>query len=153
MPNRSVRKLKGFSLFELLITMGILIILGMIVFPLAVQKAQQSKLENYASQLTTDLYFQQQESFFKGVHKGVTIESNGYVLFDGESLSVATESYSNNYPNNIKSHSISFSLGNEIVFPGGELEPSSYGAVIISDDFNLVRVYINQEGLVGYERL
>lgn len=133
--------------------MGILLILGTIVFPLATQKVQQSKLENYASQLSTDLYFQQQESFYKAVFKGITIESNRYVLFDGESLSTASESSVKNYPRNISLHSVSFSSGNEIVFVGGELQPSSYGTAIIFDGFNSVQIYINQEGLIGYERL
>ena len=154
MLNKKKRtKLKGFSLFELLVTMGILLLLSTIVFPLATQKAQMSKLETYASQLVTDAYFQQQEAYLKGFQRGLSISSDGYTLFDGESLATATDTDIKKYPRNISIESISFSSGNEIVFPEGTFKPSSFGTLIISDGTFSVRVYINQEGLIEYETL
>jgi type II secretory pathway pseudopilin PulG len=147
------KKYKCFSLFELLVNMGILLILSMIVFPVAIQKAQERRLSNYSSQLVTDLYFQQQESLLKGVARGLTVESNRYTLFDGESLSEATETTVKRYPNNIRIEAISFSSGNEISFPAGSFRPTSHGTLLLTDGFFYVKVYINREGLIGYENL
>jgi Tfp pilus assembly protein FimT len=147
------QKLEGFSLFELIVTMGILLILSIIVFPIATQKAQQTRLDTYASELVTDLYFQQQQSTMRNESRGVLIESNGYTLFDGESSAEAIEKDIRSYPNNIRISSVSFSMGNEVLFPEGNFKPSSFGTLIISDGTFAVQVYINKEGLIGYERL
>jgi len=144
-------KLKGFSLFELLVTIGILLIMSLIVFPITLQKVDATKLESHVSQLVTDIYFQQQESFFKNTPKGIVLENNRYALFDGENLSTATEIYYKNYPRNIYIQSISFPIGNEITFPAGELKPSDPGTLIMTDGFNQIRIYINKEGLIDYE--
>jgi len=153
MPNKEENtKLQGFSLFELIITMGILMMLSTLVFPIALQKVQQTKLQSYASQLVTDIYFQQQESLFKKSSRGITLESNRYIIFDGDSLSTSTESQYKPYPSNIHVTNISFSSGNEVVFLAGEFKPSSYGELRLSDGFNFVKVYINREGLIGYDK-
>lgn len=146
-------KYEGFSLFELIVNMGILLVLSMIVFPVAIQKAQEKRLSNYASQLVTDLYFQQQESFLKGTSRGLTVESNKYTLFDGESLAEATETTVKRYPNNIRIENISFSTGNEISFSSGSFRPTSHGTLLLTDGIFYVKVYINSEGLIGYENL
>lgn len=146
-------KLEGFSLFELLVTMGIMMLLSLIVFPVATQKAQETKLESYASQLVTDIYYQQQRSAHKSIPGGISFSSNGYTLFDGETLLDATETDIKDYPNNITITSISMTEGNTIFFPTGEFKPESYGTLLITDDFNSVRVSINKEGLIVYEKL
>ena len=145
------KQLKGFSLFELLITMGILMLLSLIVFPVATQKAQESKLETYGSEIATDIYYQQQRSAFKEIDGGVAIYSNGYTLFDGPSLALATEKDVKTLPTNIQIHTISPTLGNEIFFTDGEFKATTYGSFLISDGFSTMRISINQEGLIEYE--
>lgn len=149
----SSNNLKGFSLFEILITIGILLIMSALVFPITVQKANRAKLQEYASQLTTDMYYQQQRSALKGIDGGIALKSNGYTIFDGESLLTATETQEENYPGNIYIHSISLSSGTEILFSDGEFKPSTYGSLIISNGTHSARVYINEEGLIEYEML
>ena len=146
-------KLKGFSLFELLITMGILMLLSLIVFPVATQKAQESKLESYASQLVTDIYYQQQRSAHRAVPEGISLSANGYTLFDGETFLDATETDTKDYPNNIRITSVSITNGDDIFFPAGEFKPFSYGSLVITDGLHSIRVSINKEGLIVYEKL
>lgn len=145
--------LKGFSLFEIIITMGILMILSLIVFPVAIQKAQESKLESYASQMVTDIYYQQQRSALKNTPEGVSFSMNQYTLFDGESLLGATEVDTKKYPINIDITSINMTSNNSVFFPAGEFKPTSYGNVVLTDGLTSIRVYINSEGLIGYEKL
>ncbi|MDY0097334.1 MAG: prepilin-type N-terminal cleavage/methylation domain-containing protein [Candidatus Dojkabacteria bacterium] len=151
--SKNKNNLKGFSLFELIITMGILMILSLIVFPIAIQKAQESKLESYASQMVTDIYYQQQRSAIKNSPEGVSFSTNEYTLFDGETLLGATETDTKKYPINIDITSINMTNGSTVSFPAGEFKPASYGTVILTDGITSVRVYINREGLIGYEKL
>ncbi|PKN02951.1 hypothetical protein CVU76_02915 [Candidatus Dojkabacteria bacterium HGW-Dojkabacteria-1] len=153
--NRDISKNnpKGFSLFEILVVMGILLILSVLVFPITLQKAQKTKLESYANQLKTDIYYQQQRSAYKEIPGGVYIRNNGYTIFDGESFSVASETQSKNLPANMYITSINLTLGNEILFPAGKFKPSVYGSLVLTDGTFSVLLYINREGLIDYETL
>jgi type II secretory pathway pseudopilin PulG len=153
--NRDIirKKYKGFSLFEILLIIGILLLITMLVFPVTLQKTQKSKLEEYAKQLTTDIYYQQQRSSLKGISGGISLGSNGYTIFDGDSLSTATETHFKEYPNNIHIEGVALTLGNEILFTSGEFRPAVYGNMIVTDGRSLIGVYINREGLIWYENL
>ena len=144
---------EGFTLLEILLTLGILLVIATLVFPITLQKAQESKLEVYANQLTNDLYYQQQRSSLKGLSSGIAIDNNGYTLFDGESLSNASETQVKTYPSNISINSVALTSGNEIIFPEGKFKPSTYGTLVITDGQSSISIYINREGLIGYEIL
>lgn len=145
--------LKGFSLFELLVTMGIMMLLALLVFPVTLQKAQESKLETYASQLATDLYYQQQRSALKGIEGGISLATHSYTLFDGASLLETVEKDVKQYPTSISITSVSIVNREDIFFEIGQFKPTSYGTLILTDGINSIRVYINREGLIGYEKI
>lgn len=151
--NKYENKLNGFSLFEVLVTMAILMMLSLLVFPVTIQKAQETKLQGYASQIVTDIYYQQQRAFQKNLKGGVALGVNTYTLFDGESLVTATETDLKKYPSNVRITSIVLAGTNEIVFQNGEFKPLSYGYFEVTDSMNLIRVYINREGLIWYEKM
>jgi Tfp pilus assembly protein FimT len=144
-------KLQGFSIFEILVTLGVILMLSALVFPFTLQKLQASRLNSYASQLVTDIYFQQQESYYKNSPRGISFSSNGYTIFDGESISTSTETSFTQFPTNISVTPINFSTGTEFYFPQQEFKPSSSGEIVLSDGFNTVNIYINREGLIYYE--
>ena len=143
-------KLQGFSIFEILITLGIILTLSALVFPFTLQKLQASKLNSYASQLVTDLYFQQQESYFKNSLRGISFSAHGYTIFDGETLATATETSYKEFVSNINITPIGFPA-NEFYFPQGEFKPSSSGYIQLYDGLNTVNIYVNREGLIYYE--
>ena len=145
--------LKGFSLFEVLVTISILMLLSLVVFPVAINRTQENRLESYASQLVTDIYFQQQRSYLRNSPGGVSLGVNTYTLFDGDSLDVASDTDLKTYPSNIRITSISMSGSNEITFLSGEFKPVSYGTFVLTNGMHNFRIYINREGLVGYEKL
>lgn len=147
------KKLNGFSLLELLVTMGILMLLSLMVFPLAINKTQESKLESYASQLITDLYYQQNRCKLNNVAGGVSLGVNTYTLYYGDTLATSTDTDTKKYPSNIRITSIALTSTNEITFPAGEFKPSSFGTLRLTDGTNSIQVYINKEGLIGYEKL
>ena len=143
-------KLYGFSIFEILITLGIMLMLSALVFPFTLQKLQASKLNSYASQLATDIYFQQQESYLKNSLRGLSFSAHGYTIFDGETLTTATETSYKELASNINITPVDFPT-NEFYFSEGEFKPSSSGYIQLYDGFNTINVYINREGLIYYE--
>ena len=143
----------GFSLIEVILTLGILMTISIFVFPLTTEKVRLSRLNDYASQLTTDIYFQQQESYFKKASKGVVFNTDGYTVFEGENYSEATDEFSKSFPRNISITTTISPTPNQILFNGESFKPISYGEVIISDGQNSIELYINKEGLVDYEIL
>ncbi|MDX9739401.1 MAG: prepilin-type N-terminal cleavage/methylation domain-containing protein [Candidatus Dojkabacteria bacterium] len=151
--SKGSKKYSGFSLFEVIITMGILLLIAILVFPITISKTQRSKLESYATQATTDIYYQQQRSSLKGIDTGVAIQSDGYTLFDGVELLTATETQSKSLPSNVSITNISLTSGTEITFTGGSFKPAIYGTFLITNSTDTIRVYINREGLIGYEIL
>jgi type II secretory pathway pseudopilin PulG len=151
--NKVSKKYSGFSLFEVIVTMGILMLIAILVFPITISKTQRSKLESYATQATTDIYYQQQRSSLKDIDTGVAIQSNGYTLFDGTDLIGSTETQFKQLPSNVSITNINLTSGTEISFTGGSFKPVIYGTFLITNSADTVRVYINREGLIGYEIL
>ena len=151
--DKNKKKLNGFSLFEVIVTMGILMMLSLLVFPVATNRARKSKLESHASQIATDLYYQQQRADQKNISTGISLGTSSYTLFDGDTLATATDTDVKSYPTNILITSITLNGTNEISFPQGEFKPQYYGYFNITDSQNTMRVYINQEGLIWYEEI
>jgi Tfp pilus assembly protein FimT len=147
------KKLNGFSLFEVLITMAIIMMLSLLVFPITTRKVQESKLETYASQLAIDIYYQQQRAYQKNIPSGVSLGVSSYYIFDGDTLGGATDTDLKQYPSNIRITSIALTGTNEITFANGEFKPTSYGYFDITDTQNTFRIYINREGLIWYEKI
>ncbi len=147
------KNLKGFSIFELLVTMAILMILSLLVFPLAINKTQESKLQSYASQLVTDIYYQQNKCNLNNMPGGISLGTNTYTLFYGDSFATSTDTDLKKYPSNIRITSIALTNSNEITFTAGDFKPTSYGTLTVTDGMNSIKVYINKEGLIGYENL
>ncbi len=146
-------KLEGFSLMELIVTMGILLLMAMVVFPVTIQKAQEQKLQEYAKGITNDILYQQQRSSLKGIEGGISFATGSYTLFDGPSLAGSTETQVKDLPNNISVEEIALTSGNEILFLEGEFKPNVYGSITLTDGYSQVRIEINSEGLCYYETL
>jgi Tfp pilus assembly protein FimT len=84
--NIQIQKIEGFSLFEILLTIAILLLLSVFLFPFTIGKLQEVQLKNYSTTLTEDIYFQQQQARNKNIHTGIKLESGKYTLFTGETL-------------------------------------------------------------------
>lgn len=147
------QNLKGFSLLEILVTLSIMMTFAFVVFPVGINNNAKSKLQSYASQIVTDIYYQQSRCKLKGVNTGVLLSTNTYTIFDGESYATATDTDLKKYPQNVRITGISLlSPGtNEILFTEGSFRPTYEGQFQLTDSTNTVTVYINKEGLIWYE--
>lgn len=144
--------LKGYSHFEILVTISIIMLLSLVVFPVSINKIQISKLESSVSQLSTDIQYQQNLCFFKNISGGIHIDSNRYSLFFGDTYATSTDIDIKDLPKNINITDVNLTSNNEIFFTEGNFKPSSYGTLNVTDGINTFQIYINKEGLVGYEK-
>ncbi len=146
------QNLKGFSLIEITVTLAVLMSFSLLIFPVGINQSKKSKLESYASQFATDLYYQQQRSRLKNIPSGISLAGNSYILYDGVSFSEATSSDIKKYPFNIHITAVALNeSANEISFNPGSFRPNYFGSFKLTDQTNYITIYINEEGLVWYK--
>lgn len=147
------KKLKGFSLLEIIVTIGLLLLLTALVFPTTLKNLNDSKVRDYASQIATDLYFQQQRARNEGIATGIYFENDKYTLFDGENFSTATEKNIKKLPKGITLTNINMTTNSSTLFPEMEFKPTSFGDLRVTVWKSSAEVSINQEGLIEYEKM
>ena len=145
------KKLKGFSLLEIIVTVGILLLFSGIIFPFTITKIKRTQLQSYASEIAADIYFQQQEARNRNQPTGVFLESGQYTLFTGETYATATEKDKKELKKRTYLSSIMLNDGTSIRFEGSSFKPLTYGSFLLSNGRSSVKIEINQEGLVEYE--
>ena len=144
-------KLKGFSLLEIIVTVGILLLFSGIIFPFTITKIKRTQLQSYASEIVADIYFQQQEARNRNQPTGIFLESGQYTLFTGETYETATEKDKKELKKGTYLSSIMLNDGTSIRFEGSSFKPLTYGSFLLSNGRSSVKIEINQEGLVEYE--
>ena len=145
------KELEGFSLLEVILTIALILLIGVILFPTTLKTIQKSQVLNYSDQLSTDIRYQQQRAKNKNIATGIFFEYGKYTLFDGETFTNGTEKDERVLPNNIRIPTHSLTNGNSIIFPAGEFKPSSYGNITLSARAYSTKIYINVEGLIENE--
>lgn len=142
------KQLQGFSLSEIVLTIALLLMIGGFVFPTTIGSLQKNNVNQYASQIETDIRYQQQRARYKNIPTGIFFKGGEYILFDGESYDSGTDKDTKTLPNNIRMPIFSLTNGNSILFPAGEFRPNSYGNIVIGTTGYSTKVYINMEGLI-----
>lgn len=144
--------MKGASLFEILVVIGIFSILVVLTFPFSLRLVNQSKADAEAKTLAYMVFRQQQDAYAGLQNKpyGIALTGNSFTVFSGNSLATADaqETYYFNEP--ISLSSIALNNGNEVVFPVNSFRPSSNGYVLVSDSKKTYRIDITSEGLISY---
>ena len=145
------KKLEGFSLLEVVLTIALILLMGGLLFPTTIYNIQKSRVNSYAAQLKTDIRYQQQCARNKNIPTGIYFRAGEYILFDGEDFASSTEKDTKKLPGNIRMPLFSLTNGNSILFPAGEFRPSSYGHITLSASGYSTKVGINMEGLIENE--
>ena len=151
MDRKHQNTLKGFSLLEIVVTLALILLMGALLFPTTIKNIQKSQVDGYASQIATDIRYQQQRARNKNISTGIYFQSGQYTLFDGEDFNSGTEKDVKTLPRNIRIPTFSLTNGNSILFTAGEFRPYSYGYIIISASAYSTKVSINMEGLIENE--
>lgn len=143
--------LQGFSLLEVVLTIALVLLMGALLFPTTIRNIQKSQVDSYASQIETDIRYQQQRARNKNIPTGIYFRAGEYTLFDGESFPLSTEKDVKILPDNIRIPTFSLTNGNSILFPAGEFKPTSYGNITLAASGYSTKVSINMEGLIENE--
>jgi len=149
--NLKTKDLKGFSLLEIILTLGLLLFITALTFPTTTGNAQKSKIKEYASQIASDIYYQQQRAKSKNISTGIYFTNGKYYLFDGDSFVTGLDKDERDLPNNMYISSISLTTDDSILFQNGSFKPISFGNFNIGIGPQSVRIGINEEGLIEYE--
>lgn len=152
MPRSNTRKTySGFSLLEIVLTIALLLLMGGILFPTTIGNIAKTQVNTYASQIATDIRYQQQRAKNRNISTGIYFQYGQYTLFDGDTFATGTDKDTKVLPNNIRIPVLSLTNGNSIIFPAGEFRPSSYGNITLSTTGYSTKVNINMEGLIENE--
>lgn len=143
---------KGFTLIEVIVSVGIITLLGTLLVPISINQIYYSRSESIASVLASSLYTQQQNSFnsYENNEYGVVVNTNTITLYTGTSYAANTSS------RDIETEGVvlqpSLGGGTEIHFSKNSLKPSVSGTILSSYGDANVTVLINSEGMISIVR-
>ncbi len=139
--------MKGFTLFEIILTIGIFAILVAVTAPLAfrflgTQNIDDATKTTVASlrQARTQALFQKNDASF-----GINFSSSSYTLFQGSSYATrtATQDIVTTFPVGITISGLT-----EVVFEKRTGTPSSIGTLLIQSGGSSRSITINSQGLI-----
>lgn len=150
------KKLKGFTLIEIIVVMGVLTLLSMILMPYTIKEVKTSNVKSLAGDITSLMFSYQQEAYsgLAGKSYGFAFDSTGYYLFTCNTFATAVSKDRTDLPPSISVNLINFAGGtNEVVFSPGSLKPSVFGNIRLTDDGSTYEININAEGFIEYYKV
>lgn len=145
------KKEAGFTLIEMLVVIGIVIVVAFIVVPISVVQLQGNKLESETKKLKSSMHNQQQYAYSAREDSayGIVFNSGNYVLYQGDSYATATVTETIDLTNEVDIVQINFAdSSSEVNFAKNEFRPSTTGNIVISDGINSYTININSQGLI-----
>lgn len=150
------KKLKAFSLLEIILIMGAFIIMTLIFLPIGINELQSSKVDNVVKDIRSQIYTQSQSAYTFKNNKdyGIALFQDHYIIFTGTTLAQAENQTRYDLSAEIKISEINLNtLGSEIVFVKGSFKPNAYGSFKIITGNVAYQITINSEGLLLISKL
>jgi len=121
----------GFTIFEIVVVLGILVALALVVLPISVKEVKSSQAKSIADQMTSYIFLQQQNAYTGKNNKsyGIAFNSDSYTVFVGNSLASAEDTLIVDYPADTTSNILLSNGATELVFLRGYIHPSQYGNI------------------------
>jgi type II secretory pathway pseudopilin PulG len=139
---------KGFTLFELFLVIGIMVILLSFLLPVGLSFYKEQQLASQSLELCRILRIAQQKSMSVDLDSsyGVYLTNQNYTLFKGNSFLSRDEPYDQifNVPEIIQLSGIS-----EVVFSKNDGNPNVTGDIILTCDLDSKTININQIGRIN----
>lgn len=137
----------GFTLIEILISLGIFAILFAIGLPLSLDSYRNYILNSETSNLVT-LIRRAESLALSNVHNsshGIYIEEDRIILFEGESYAARNTAFDEEFE---RAEVVSISGPTEIVFSALESKPNAAVSFVLSNLLNVHRVDVNEHGAI-----
>ncbi len=151
-----VKTFKSFTLFEVIIVLGLVVIFSMVVIPISISQVRSNKVESAMLDMKSLVQVVQQNSYTKKNNNsyGVKFNADSFVIFEGYSFDSSTNKETIKLEPGLRIENINISGGtSEIFFPSGSLQPNNEGSIDLSDGEKVFRLIINSEGLISYNQL
>jgi type II secretory pathway pseudopilin PulG len=150
------RKIKAFTLMEMLVVIGMFFTISILVLPAAIKEISVSKSDSAVKDVRSAIYLLGQNAFSRFNNKtyGIALFSDRYVTYVGTDLAHAESSDTFSFSREVTISQISLT-GNatEIVFPAGSFRPSVTGSFKVGDSITTYQISINAQGLITYSKL
>lgn len=157
---RTTRAYKGFTLIEVVITIGLLAITVAFAVPVSSSLLGENRVANTAGDLTANIFRYQQYSYSKrnGDRYGILLDeiNNQYILFtvDGATTPVNYSTRETTLDEVfVIDGGVEINLGSsdgEFVFAEGSFRPDDPQQITLENSSTSVTLDINQEGLIDY---
>lgn len=147
---------KGFTLFEILITIALMTTITLILFPFSISTISTTNLNVAADQLFSTLFTSQQDSYSgkNNLIWGVRLNSNSYTIISGSDINNIQEQDNFLLNNDIQIENVNLNNGqNQITFEKNKLVPSAIGSFEIYNSTSRYLFTINNEGLIEYRKI
>ena len=116
------RKLKAFTILEIVVVLGIFSVITMFLFPLAISQIQGNKID-YEVKILKSAILSLEESAYSGKDNknyGVALYTDHYILYTGNNLAGADTTTQYLFSPEVSISNINLtSLGSELNFPKG----------------------------------
>ena len=147
------KRLKGFTLLEMLVVMAIVASASLVLLPLSFTQIRSGKATSFAQSLASLIFSVQQNAYARVNDKtyGVSFSTNTYTIFTGDTLATATNKEVITLDSGLTFSTINFP--SDLIFTKGTFRPNSSGSVIVSDGTNRYQISVSSEGFISYVRL
>jgi len=146
---------KAFTIFEIVLILGIMMLLALIVIPVSVKQLRGAQAKALADEMHSNLFTQQQFAYTgkNGKSYSIAFFNDHYSIFTGQSLATSEDIFDIEYPGETYSEIFFSNGGNEIVFNIGSIKPSTSGYINITTETESYQVNINSQGLAQVQKL
>ena len=143
----------AFSLIEILVVIGLLLITVSFVMPMALSQVRGDRVLSDVRKATSLLFVTQQNAYAGKNSKsyGIKFESNSYTAFVGDSFATAESTETFPLTNGISESPTLSGGGDELVFLNSSFKPNKSGEILFSDGLKSYRILINSEGLIYFK--
>lgn len=138
------KRYKGYTMFEILVVIGILLLIATFAVPFSLRQTKRNELLSTVRELESNLFYQQQIAYIgkNGSSKSVEFTNTGYWLYEGDNLSRDFFPFpTNTY----------LSTNNNVVtFPSQSLTPNLPTNITLTNGTESATITINSEGMIDY---
>lgn len=150
-----MKRYKGFTLVEILVTVALVTIITATLFPLGVSQLRSANVKGSTDKLISNITLMQEYSYANRSDEeyGLKFETDGYYLYQGTSYSTATDTEYEEYRFGTKLQGVSLNSGDELSFSKSSIIPEQTGTITLTREGETYQITILNNGNIRSARL